>query len=323
VLSSLIGLESTFAQISTDTIPVAPGKRDTVFIVKRDTVVVVQQQETVRIIKETSESNSQDQSSGYNTDDRDRFDRVERQRNIREERRREYEAWYAAQPVVRAGESWGYKFYPTALSQIDFPSIKFGIEKTLSPSLGVQGSLGILTPPADFLDTGFGRETGTARFGIRGLDFGFSGRYYLSHVKNRFPFYLAVETSYSISPVEIGIWTTSADGTFEQFLDAPVNAQRFYLGVLAGWELRTKEGLLLDLATGFRVGSKSIRSSNAQVQAIVNDTYWNLNDGGATAFATIVTRVGIGYGKWISPEKKANTTRKQTSKRKKKKRRRR
>lgn len=307
VLSSFLGLESTFAQVGTDTIPETKRVRDTIVIVKRDTVVILQK-EKIRVIQEPSnQSDSEDRQLSRGRGGSTNEDIIEQRRRMREERAREYEEWWAAQPLVRHGNTWGYKYYLTALGQVDFPSLKVGIERTFNGQIGIQGNLGILIPPADLWSVGFNRDIGKARYGIRGLDFGLNARYYLSDQKKRFPFYLEVESSFSISPIEIGLWTTSADGTFEEFVQAPANAKQFYFGFITGWELRTDEGLLLDLATGIRVGTKSIQSSNAQVQQLITNRYWNLNEQGLTGHLTIVTRIGIGYGKWSTPEKKTSS----------------
>jgi len=329
VLSSLCGLESTFAQAVNDTLPTQIGRRDTVVIIQRDTVVVIQK-ETVRIIHENSEEgDKRELSRGRGGTGRGRGssnqEAIEARRKMREERIREYEEWYAAQPIVRSGNAWGYKFYPTALGQVDFPSIKFGVERTFNGRLGLQGNLGFLITPSELWTFGWERNIGTPRFGIRGLDLGFNSRYYISDTKKAFPFYMEFEASFSIAPLEMGIWTTSSDGTFQEFVQAPVNGQQFYLGFIAGWELRTKEKILLDLATGFRIGTKGIKSSNPIVQAEISQDHWNINDNGVAPLFSIVTRVGIGYGRWSPSEETSNSRNKKTyskSKRKRKKKRR-
>jgi hypothetical protein len=311
--------ESAFAQTGPPEIT-TPGTKDTVFVVRRDTVVIVQR-DSVTILKEGSDQEEQiseaeyrrrQRTGGYDQDRRPQNDVVRRRIDLREQRRREYEEWYDAQPTVRAGNTIAYKLYPTALGQIDFPSIDFAVEKTFDGKFGLQGSFGFLTTPLSFW-TNFRRDIGTPRYGLRGFSVGASGRYYVSHVKNRFPFYMELEADYSLAPLEMQFFIPNRNGTFEQFIEAPVNGQQFYLGFLTGWELRTPEGFLVDLATGLRVGTKSITSSNPQIQESINRRFWNIGNfngggNGRTPFVSIVTRIGIGYGHWIEPEAKEKTT---------------
>ena len=331
--------ESAFAQTGPPETS-TPGTKDTVFVVRRDTVVIIQR-DSVTILREGSDDEEQiseaeyrrrQRSGEYEEDDRRSSDVVQRRIELREQRRKEYEEWYEAQPTVRVGNTIGYKIYPTALGQIDFPSIKFAAEKTFNAKLGLQASFGILTTPLEIWSN-FRRDIGTPRYGIRGFSIGSSGRIYVSNVKNRFPFYMEIEADYSLAPLEMEFFISNANGTFEQFVEAPVNGQQFYLGFLTGWELRTPEGLLVDLATGLRVGVKSIRSSNQQIQESINRRFFNIgnfngNGNGRTPYVSIVTRIGLGYGHWIQPvtndtssNKKNKAGKRKSSSRKRKRRR--
>ncbi len=326
-LFCLFAQESAFAQTNPPEIT-KPGTKDTIFVVRRDTVVVIQR-DSVTILNQGNNEEEQiseaeyrrrQRVGGYNMDDRRQDDVIERRIKLREQRRKEYEEWYDAQPVVRSGNTLGYKFYPSALGQIDFPSIKFGVEKTYNASFGIQGSFGFLTTPLQAWSGG-NQTIGTPRYGLRGFSVGLAGRYYLSNVKNRFPFYMELETDYSLAPLTMDFWVTSANGTFEQYVAAPVNGQQFYLGFLTGWELRTKEGFLTDLATGLRIGTKSIRSSNTQIQQNINREFWNINGAnGSTPYLSVVMRIGLGYGHWIQPEsdKKSSSSKKKKSNKKRK-----
>ena len=295
-------------------------RRDTVVLVQRDTVVVVRKDTVFFQQVDPERSERPERSSGrggsgrggngrperYRQDDaqrsaeaQERIEQIRAERIARrEERRAAYEAWEAAQEPVRvAGVSRAYKMYPTQMLLLDFPTVGFAAEQTWDGTYSVEAQLGIVLPPFQANDFG-GFEPGEARFGLRGFRAGLGGRIYFGQSYKRFPFYVGAEISYALTPVTIDLWVPSGDGSFERRIDAPVNGHSTNVGAFTGWELRSKEGLVVDLATGLLIGVKGISSDNEFVSDAIADTYWNLFNSNRTTYGGVILRIGVGVGKW-------------------------
>ena len=306
-----------YSQVPASDNPVNKPVRDTVVIYRRDTIVVIQRDTS----RPTPSRSDQEQSPASTRDARLRtsMELEERRRELREQRRREYEEWYDSQPDRRAMDAdvWGYKFYPSALMSIDFPSALFAVERTYKGSFGLQGALGILTEPTLGWSLDGSPEYGTARFGLRGLDFQIESRIYMSNPKSGIPFYLGANFQHAIAPLNMDFWVNDANGIFEQYVAAPVNASQTGVGFLTGWEFRTPSGAIVDMATGLRVGVRRLRSENETIQDALIARHWNLENDGRTPYINLVMRVGFGYGSWLplenAPKLKKNSSKKKRS----------
>ncbi len=290
-----------------------PSPRDTVVLYRRDTVVVVRKDTVLYELVDPARRTRPQQ-------ERPAESALERRLALREERRREYQEWEESQPVRRPeGKTWAYKFYPSTMLRPDFPGLTVGVERTFNGTFGFETKLGLLTRPITGLafNTFNEQDYGDARFGLRGVKLSVEGRLYMGKDYNAFPFYLGWEVGYALAPLEYGIWVSNNEGTYEQRVDAPVNAQDFNIGMVTGWQLRTPTGLAIDMSTGIRIGVKGLYSSNATIQESIGNRHWNLNDSGSLPYIGLINRIGIGYGKW-QPTLNDNVK----SKRKKKRRRR-
>ena len=294
---------ATFCLISSIALAQVPASRDTVVLQgRRDTVVYIQRDTVVMVQRDTVLLEDQ-RPVGTRADEYERDAAAEREARLelREQRYREYEEWLAAQPIRRPdGMSQAIKFYPSKLMRVDFPSFLVGIERTYDGKYGAEATLGLLVSPSQLWSDGFGGfEAGSARFGLRGFTAGLEGRLYLAERYRAFPFYLGLEFSYSLAPLDMELWTDVDNGTFEQRRDVPVNAQDISVAVTSGWQLRTASGLVVDMAPGLRFGIKGIYSANDAVQQAIDDRSWNLFNG-RTPYADLVLRVGLGKGRWVT-----------------------
>ena len=289
------------------------AKKDTVVIVQRDTVVVMRK-DTV-YYQQVEPPADQSRNDPNQRNERDRY--IEDQRRsrleLREQRLREYEEWVAAQPERRTpGITQAFKFFPTQLLIVDFPAIGFGYERTWNGRYALEGQFGFVTRPFRVTEWG-GFTPGEARFGVRGIRAAVGARMYFGEAYKQFPFYLGSEFAYAITPIEFDTWVPSEDGTFEQFVAAPVNGHSTSLAAICGWELRTDEGLTIDFSTGLLVGVKGLRSSNAAVRRSIEERHWNLRRDARTIFGGLVARIGIGFGHWSAVDGKDQSRNKRKS----------
>jgi len=315
----IVSVASAWGQVETPR--QAERTRDTVVIIQRDTVVMMRK-DTVYFQQIPADRTQAPANSRQESRD-ERVDRLRSEReDLRQLRRQEYEEWLAAQPVRRGpGISYAIKYYPTQLLKIDFPSVGFGVERTIDGRFSLEGMLGFLVRPTPFNDWSEQRP-GRARFGLRGIRVGLSGRYYTSDTYKNFPFYIGGEYSYAIAPVEIDLWVPGADGSFERNIQAPVNGQSNSISAFCGWELRTESKLVIDFSTGLTLGIKGLQSRSEFVQRAIDDRFWNLGNANRTVFGDVMLRMGIGFGDW-QPRSEPSTkeTGKRRSKRSKKRRR--
>lgn len=256
--------------------------RDTVVVLRRDTVVVVQR-DTLVLVEPSAEQ--------------EREPTPEERRRRRQE---EYAAWLAEQPVRRVpGTSRAVKAYPTRLLDLDFPSLLVGYELAYDGRFAFEGQFGPVISPWLATNPDFGGDgSGRARFGLRGIRLGVEGRYYTSRPHVRFPMYVGAGLEYALAPVLIGMWLPSASGGFERYREVPANGQLFGSSLLLGWELRTPEGLVVDLGTGIRFGAKGLYSASERVQEELFDQRPWLGQQGTVPYFGFVLRVGLGFGDW-------------------------
>ncbi len=297
VLACVAGTTLGLAQEPTS----VPGGRDTIFVVRRDTVVLMRRDTVFFERQPASPSAPAPQPSRSNaaTDlELQRLERIDRLRELREARAAAYEAELAARPLVRVSpNAKAIYLYPTRLLDIDFPSVFVSASIVQKGRVGAVGLLGILTAPNPA--TAFGFDSGKARYGLRGVDVGLEGRYYISSLRSKFPFYAGAGVQYAIAPLTFERFVRNAEGTFDEFAEVNAWASRFGLNLMTGWELRTQRGLAIDFSTGFTIGTKKLDSKNAGFQRDIQDSFWNLNGPGEpTPFLLPILRIGIGFGKW-------------------------
>ena len=103
-------------------------------------------------------------------------------------------------PKIRATRlSKALYVYPTRMLDIDFPSVMLGLNLLSNGKFGVVSQVGFLTEPGignpEFQDRGQGK------YPVRGLELGLEGRYYVSPLRVRFPFYVGASLHYANAPL--------------------------------------------------------------------------------------------------------------------------
>ena len=203
----------------------------------------------------------------------------------------------ASRPDVRTSErALAYYVYPSRLLEIDFPSLMVGANIVSNGRTGVAGLLGALTTPI-VNDAGFS-DAGQARAGIRGFEIGLEGRYYVSPLTNRFPFYAGGHFLYAYAPLEFTRFARVPNGTFERFGTVPATASRYTLGLFTGWEFRSDNGVAIDFSTGFHFGARQLRSTNPAFNRDIGTTFRNQRSNSPTFFLFPILRIGLGFGTW-------------------------
>lgn len=328
VLALVAGTAQGFAQ--------QPGRKpasDTIYVVRRDTIVLVRR-DTVFFERPPAAAPAPVTTPPPSTADEEdqldleRLERLERLRQLRAARdqglyrdtlpdnERDADLLYedrlirlrelraardralAAIPAIRGQDrAIAYYVYPTRLLEIDFPSVLAGINVVSKGRLGIVGQVGILTKPT-LLDPS-SSDIGEARLGIRGVEIGLEGRYYVSPLRKRFPFYTAASLHYANAPLTFSRFVRNQAGTFDRFTDVDATASRWTLGLMTGWEYRSADGFAIDFATGFHFGLRQLASDDLGFQREIRDTFFNVNGNGTPSpFLFPILRIGIGLGKW-------------------------
>ena len=310
--------------------PRPAGTKDTIVIIRRDTVFIVREapsteeetleerrerlrEERLRAAEERAEQ-YREQRSSTGIPRETPQERRERLLADREERYNEWIAWKEAQPKIRVHDVWAFKFYPSGLWNMDFPGLRFGVERTFKGNFGLMGIANFLTRPNDIFNIGE-FTPGRPRYGIRGVELGLEGRAYLAESYSRTPFYIASELSFALAAVEFDVMLPVQNATFSRLTQVPINGQRIRLGFLSGWEHRTEGNLVFDSSFGLSIDSRGLFTSNERVQELVRDNAIVFNEPNTYILTVgLIARLGIGFGDWEPSTRDSKSSKGKSSK---------
>ncbi len=117
-------------------------------------------------------------------------------------RREERRAAYLARDCVRTSKhTFAHMLYPSTLMRTNFPQIRYGVTYVSKGRWGASATLGLLTDPRWHPNATDELEFGKARFGLRGVNLGLDGRYYVSNLREHEAVFIALGVSGILAPI--------------------------------------------------------------------------------------------------------------------------